>query len=444
MHRSIRSAAHGWPRSCSITISSPATGRICNGLTRFSPVPQVRPRDARRPRRMARLVIAPSTSPENSYIDPKTVETNPHHVSLHLSHEHRARVVRCHRAFRRDSRSWTPNCANGIDPDPSQAAAHPDRPGRPILEWAQPYKEANPATAMFPTSSVCIRSTNSGATRRTCSPPRARCSNQRIANGGGGTGWSRAWSINFFARLLDGDAARGHYLTCCAGRTLPNLFDNCPAVPDRRQFRSLRGLTEMLVQSHERVAGSGISDQAFVIDLLPALPDAWASGSVKGLRTRGGFTVDLEWKDHQLVNHRITSKDGRKAGPGWMERSWKPPLTQRLDPPRLFHLRASSQTRLLGFGGFAFGFLGGEGDGDSSPACCCKSGCYGRFRGLNGSRERPQASIFQSWFTPLLNAWTIFPLGSMWRTTSRSLEMERWLKPNVSKTTEFLRSLSCG
>ena len=131
--------------------------------------------------------------------------------------------------------------------------------------------------------------------------------------GDGGTGWSLAWKINLWARLLDGEHAyKMLTLLLRPGPTLPNLFDSCPPFQIDGNFGGPSGITEMLLQSGmtERSTIDHQPSSVSLLHLLPALPNAWPTGKVTGLRARGGFEVDMKWKDGRLEEATIRSTSG--------------------------------------------------------------------------------------------------------------------------------------
>jgi hypothetical protein len=164
------------------------------------------------------------------------------------------------------------------------------------MEWSRPFGEAEPGHrhvshlyGLHPGSQITPEGTPelAAAARKSLE--------HRLANGGGHTGWSRAWLVNMFARLHDAGAAHENLTLLLGKSTLPNLLDNHPPFQIDGNFGGCAAIAEMMVQSHERGTAEGPPDRGFIIELLPALPQSWSDGSVSGLRCRGAVElVSLE------------------------------------------------------------------------------------------------------------------------------------------------------
>jgi alpha-L-fucosidase 2 len=244
------------------------------------------------------LIIIPSTSPENNYLHPLSGES----VRISKASTYHMTIVR--EVFESTIKgmeilSVDEGLKNRL------ASALKRIPGirvggdGTIMEWIEDFEEAEPGhrhmshlMGLHPFGQITESSPELFAAA-------ARTLERRLEYGGGHTGWSRAWIVNFYSRLFDAEEAHRHLLLLFKESTNYNLFDNHPPFQIDGNFGGTAGIAEMLVQSHNGY-----------IHILPALPEAWPAGKIKGLCARGNFVMDIKWNDGKLTGLEVFSGSG--------------------------------------------------------------------------------------------------------------------------------------
>ena len=252
------------------------------------------------------LVTGPSISPENSYRLPNgsvhSLAMAPT-MDIEILRELFTRTLDAGRILHQD-----PAFLHRIESARVRLPAFKIGKLGQLQEWQQDYDEAEPGHrhishlwALFPGTQISLEHTPDLAAAARVSLER------RLSFGGGQTGWSRAWVVNYWDHLHDGKQAYESLQVMIRQSTFPNLMDTHP--PGLFQIDGNLGAANGML---EAVLQSRWMPDATEVELLPALPTQWANGSLSGVHVRGGAIVDLVWKDGKVTGMTVRAKSGRK------------------------------------------------------------------------------------------------------------------------------------
>ena len=251
------------------------------------------------------LIINPSLSPENSYVT-KTGETGAFCAGCEMDNmilEHLfTGCLKAHDVLGQNSQ-YPQSDFDSFE----YVLSHLKKPSinsdGSLMEWNREVEEVEPGHrhishlyGLYPGHTITLE-----RTPELCEAAK-KTLQKRLSNGGGHTGWSQAWIINFYAQLGMGDEALSSIIKLFQHSTLPNLLDNHPPFQIDGNFGALAGILRLLVQSEME------DDGTVTVKLLPALPTepAWQSGHASGIAIKGGYTIDFEWKKGKVVSYHLT------------------------------------------------------------------------------------------------------------------------------------------